>query len=113
MTELVDTLSKRITNECKHDKCSFTHCISAKQIHDAIVKLKSYKGDGSTGQNSCHLIHMTPVLHGLLAKLISAMFSHGHVPDQIRLSTILPIVKNKQASLNMSDNYRGIALFSI
>ena len=56
---------------------------------------------------------MCGTLHDLLARLISSLFSHGYVPDQLRLSTILPIVKNKQASLNMSSNYRGIALTSI
>ena len=41
------------------------------------------------------------------------MFTHGYVPNQFRLSTIIPIIKNKQSSANVSSNYRGIALSSI
>ena len=41
------------------------------------------------------------------------MLCHGYCAPNLRLSTIIPIVKNKKSSLNDSNNYRGIALSSI
>ena len=41
------------------------------------------------------------------------MLVHGVVPDEMRLSTVSPIPKNKQKSVNDSENYRAIALSSI
>ena len=39
--------------------------------------------------------------------------THGAVPEEMRLSTVSPIPKNKRKSLNDSENYRAIALSSI
>ena len=41
------------------------------------------------------------------------MLSHGYVPKDLLLSTLVPIPKNRRKSLNNSDNYRAIALGSI
>ena len=40
------------------------------------------------------------------------MIVHGYVPNDMLLSTVIPIPKNKRNSLNNSDNYRAIALSS-
>ena len=82
-------------------------------MSDAVKCLKKHKTDGDTGHNSNHLIHGTNLLNVYLAKLLTLLLSHGYVPEQMRLSTIIPIVKNNQASLKSSNNHRGIALSSI
>ena len=41
------------------------------------------------------------------------MIVHGFAPDDFRMSTMVPIPKNKRKSLNYSSNYRAIALSSI
>ena len=41
------------------------------------------------------------------------MLSHGCVPNDFLLSTLVPIPKNKRKSINKSENYRAIALSSI
>ena len=41
------------------------------------------------------------------------MLTHGFVPNEMLSSTIIPIPKGKNKSINMSENYRGIALSSI
>ena len=45
--------------------------------------------------------------------LFTSMISHGSAPEGLRLSTLIPIPKNKRKSLNDSDNYRAIALSSV
>ena len=41
------------------------------------------------------------------------MLHHGYVAPNLRLATIIPIVKDKTESMNDSNNYRGVALSSI
>ena len=41
------------------------------------------------------------------------MISHGFAPNDFRLSTLIPIPKNRRKSGNISNNYRAIALSSI
>ena len=41
------------------------------------------------------------------------MLTHSCVPSGLLLSMVIPIPKNKNKSLNDSDNYTGIALSSI
>ena len=37
---------------------------------------------------------------------------HGTIPTAMNISTLVPVPKNKQKSLNSWDNYRAIALSS-
>ena len=46
----------------------------------------------------------------LLALMTNAMLIHGYNPDKLLASVIASIPKDKRASLNNSDNYRGISL---
>ena len=45
--------------------------------------------------------------------LYNLMLKHGYAPDDMLISTVVPIPQNKKKSLNDSNNYRGIALSSI
>ena len=51
-----------------------------------------------------------PILHYCN---FNSMIVHGFAPDDFRMSTMVPIPKNKRKSLNYSSNYRTIALSSI
>ena len=65
------------------------------------------------GYFSDHIINGSPRLYVQLSLLFSSMLSHGYVPKDFLLSTLVPIPKNRRKSLNNSDNYRAIALGSI
>ncbi len=41
------------------------------------------------------------------------MVSHGYVPMDLKMSTLVPIPKNRKKSLNVTTNYRAIALSSV
>ena len=62
---------------------------------------------------SNHLIHGGVRLHVYISLLFDSMLTHGFVPSDLLLSTLVPIPKNKRKSLNVSDNYRAIALSSV
>ena len=97
--------------DTKH-KCG-EHFISVADIIEGVNKMKRGKHDGYRGHFSDHIINGTTRLYVQLSLLFNSMISHGYVPNDFLLSTLIPIPKNKRKSLNCSDNYRAIALSSI
>ena len=81
-------------------------------LKKAIDKLNLDKSDGDKGLWSNLVINAPDSWVSLLAKLISAMISHGHTADEILLSTISSLPKSTRANICDSNNYRGIALTS-
>ncbi len=82
-------------------------------ILDSIDGLKSAKKDGENDMlTSDYFIHAGPSLSVHIAMLISSLFSHGVVVNNMKVSTIRPIPKN---TLNVCDsnNYRSIAIGSV
>ena len=68
---------------------------------------------GNFEQYSDNFIHGTNILHIYLSLLFQSMLTHGFVPNGLLTSTIIPFPKGKNKSLNMSENYWGIALSSV
>jgi len=48
-----------------------------------------------------------------IALLFSGLLTHGSVPDEFRLNTVIPISKDRQGVSSDSSEYRGIALIAI
>ena len=90
-----------------------THIISIEQIQFAITKLKSGKGDCIDGIMSDNFKNGTDMLYLYISLLFNCMLCHGIVPEDLTLSTMVPIPKNKRASKCDSNNYRAIAISSI
>ncbi len=93
------------------DKCSDE--FSLDDIESCMLFIKPGKGTGPGGYSSDHLINGSKSLRIHIKLLFNAMIAHGFSPVDIRLSTLVPIPKNKRKSLNDSNNYRAIALSSI
>ena len=110
MAALKLDLDERI---CKHDDCDCDHSVNVDDVQNGVRRLKSGKHDGHRGHYSNHLIHGSNRLHVYISLLFDSMLSHGCVPSDLLLSTLVPIPKNKRKSLNDSNNYRAIALSSI
>ena len=99
-----DLSVKSLSDEC---------IITARDVHDAIIKLKSHKKDGSVGLSSDHFINASADLSVHIAFLFSAIISHGCVPRDFSTSTIIPIPKKRNVNATDSENYRGISLSSV
>ena len=80
---------------------------------DAIRMLKPYKTDGVEAATSDILIHACPELYIHLCALFNVTLWHGVCPSNMCISTLIPIPKCKNKSLNDSNNYRAIALGSV
>ena len=52
-------------------------------------------------------------LFDYISILLTGMLNHGYSTNSMMVATILPTHKDKKKSLNISSNYRGIALSSI
>ncbi len=98
---------------CDHDNSNCCHNVTVNDILSGVRHLKPGKHDGNKGHFSNHLLNGSARLHVYISLLFDSMLSHGFVPSDFLLSTLIPIPKNKRKSLNMSDNYRAIALSSI
>ncbi len=86
---------------------------SVKDIDQCILLLKPGKSGGPSCYSSDHIMHGTQLLRSHITKLFNVMISHGFAPTDFRVSTLVPIPKNKRKSINLSDNFRAIALSSI
>ena len=113
MSEILFKIDSLIKSKCCTNSCSSDHTISVDDVVAAICELKKGKHNGSFEYYSDHFINGTNKLNVLLSHLVSSMLTHGHAPEELLLSTIIPITKDKRKSKNDSDNYRGIALSSI
>lgn len=113
MCNMLDDLSHGIKHKCKYGNCYNDHLITVNDVQNGLNRLKKKKGDGQTDYMSDHLLNASPKYFILISMLFSAMLKHGFTPDGMLLSTIIPIPKNKNKSLNTSENYRAIALSSI
>lgn len=81
-------------------------------IKKCAKKLKAGKDDGKYGLKSDHIIHGSFKLYVYLSLLFNSMIVHGFNPSDLLFLSIISIPKDTTASLNKSDNYRGISLIS-
>lgn len=89
-----------------------TCAVSHTDIEEAIACLKKEKYDGSKGLCSSHLVIGKRTLSRHIARLATAILTHGHQPRSILLATINSVPKNKRGNMCDAANYRGIALSS-
>ena len=87
--------------------------VSMIDVYDAINGLKSAKKDGENEKlTSDYFIHASRSLSIHIAMLISSLFNHGVVVNNMKVSTIKPIPKNV-SNVCDSNNYRSIAIGSV
>ena len=84
--------------------------VNCGEVLVAINGLSANKSPGLDGLSSEHLKFADRQLSIILSVLTTATFSHGHNPEVILKSVILPIIKDKNKRINDKDNYRPICL---
>ena len=48
-----------------------------------------------------------------LAIMVGSFLIHGHVPQFMLMATLVPIIKDKLASISISKNYRSVCITSL
>ena len=87
--------------------------VTPEQVKKAAAALKPGKGDPSFSFSSDLLKLNSDILTDYLSKMIKSFLIHGHVPQFMLLATLVPIVKDKLASVNISKNYRSVCITSL
>lgn len=106
-------LECKLRSKCLPHICNCGHVFNREIIVKAVKKVKRGKSDGESAMFTDHLKNGTNKLFECISILLTCMLRHGYAPKTMMTATILPIPKDKKKSLNVSSNYRGIALSSI
>ena len=89
------------------------HKVTPKIVKEAAHKLKSGKSDPVFSFSSDCFKNASDQMFEKLAMMIQSFLIHGHVTLILLLATLVPIIKDKPGSINVSKNYRSIAISSI
>ena len=92
---------------------SWWNCIiTAEECIRASKQLKNGRSVGPDGLQAEHLRRASDEFFVYVAALCTGMLKRGCVPDKLRKTIIVPIVKDQAGSRNEADNYIGIAISS-
>ena len=87
--------------------------VTPEEVRKAAQNLKPGKGDPTFSFSSDLLKLNSDILLDYISKMIKSFLVHGHVPQFMLLATLVPIVKDKLASINISKNYRSVCITSL
>ena len=87
--------------------------VSHSEIIHVIIDLKDNKSCGLDGISAEYLKHWSDVIITLLSMCFISIIVHGILTESMISVTLVPIVKNKTASIYSKSNYRSIALANI
>ena len=100
-------------NKLTLPKFSKSKKITPEIVKKAANNLKNAKSDPIYSFSSDCLKQGPDKLYELLSIAIKSYLVHGHITTFLLLATLIPIIKDKLASINSSKNYRSIALSSL
>ena len=100
---------ERVSQKSLEDVLKVTPAI----VKEAAKKLKCGKSDPVFSFSSDCIKNAPDILFVELSKLLQGFLVHGHVTLILLLATLVPIIKNKLGSINVSKNYRSIAISSL
>ena len=87
--------------------------VSHSEVINSIKELSDNKSCGLDGIHAEHLKHCSDRIIPMLSKCFTGLLVHGTLPESMIAVVLVPIVKNKRASICSKSNYRPIALASI
>ena len=105
-----DTTTNGLCQNVEHD---LDVEVSHPEVINAIKQLSDNKSCGLDGIHAEHLKHCSDIIIPLLSKCFTGLLVHGTLPESMIDVVLVPIVKNKRASICSKANYRPIALASI
>ena len=105
MKSIEDLINKNCENCEEKDRV-----VTSDDVTKAFAKLKQNKHDGDVGLVSTHLLMSSENFRENLAKMITAILTHGYHPQMLLLATIKSIPKDNRGNICDGNNYRGITL---
>ena len=87
--------------------------VTPKIVKEAALKLKPGKSDPVFSFSTDCFKNASDSLFEKLSLIIQSFLIHGHVTQILLLATLVPLIKDKLGSANISKSYRSIAISSI
>ena len=87
--------------------------INSELLKKAAQKLNPGKSDPIYSFSSDCFKNGTESIFEHLANVLKSSCIHSHISQVLLLSTLIPLVKDKLSSINISKNYRSVAISSI
>ena len=87
--------------------------VTQEVVKEAASHLKDSKSDPTYSFNSDCIKNGSDQLFKKLSLAIRSFLVHGHVTFFLLLATLVPLIKDKLGSINVSKNYRSIAISSL
>jgi hypothetical protein len=87
--------------------------VNISDVTSAIRKLKTGKSAGLDGLTGEHYKYASDRVAVVLSLLYTACIIHGHLPQELLDSIIMPIVKDKKGDYTDKDNYRPLAITTV
>ena len=106
-------LKAEVDNEINFSQLFEVDKVTPDVVQKAASNLKDSKSDPIYSFSSDCLKHGPDKLYDLLSVAIRSYLVHGHITTFLLLATLLPIIKDKLASISSSKNYRSIAISSL
>jgi len=102
-------------NEIEHFITGFDHNygIDVFEVLQAVRRLRPGKSDGYVDLTSDYFLHACDESGVHVSFLFSGLLVHGCIPEDLSISTVIPVPKGKHANMTNSNNRRGIALSSM
>ena len=87
--------------------------VTTAEVKKADARLKTGKSDPSMSFSSDCIKVNSDLLADHTATMIRSFPSHNYIPQFLLLSTLVPIIKDKLSSSNISKNYRSVCITSL
>ena len=87
--------------------------VTPEVVKKAAHKLKSGKSDPVYSYSSDCFKNSSDEMFEKLSMVIQSFLVHGHITQILLLATLVPLIKDKLGSTNISKNYFSIAISSI
>ena len=109
----VKTISVEVEKKVTIDSLSDVNKVNKEEVKKAAAALKPGKGDPVYSFSSDCLKVESETLSEYTAILIRSFLLHNYIPQIMLLSTLVPIIKDKLGSINVSKNYRSVCIKSL
>ena len=111
--EDVIEISKEVKADISEASLEDVDKVTSEEVRKAALLLMPGKGDPSLSFSSDLLKINSDILLDYISKMIKSFLIHARVPQFMLLATLVPIVKDKLASINISKNYRSFCITSL
>ena len=100
----IEIISEEINNKINNESLNDVNKITIEEVKKATSALKPGKGDPMLNFSSDCIKVESQILSEFTAIMIKSFLIHNHIPQFMLLSTLIPIIKDKLGSINVSKN---------